>query len=253
MNFFTDLDSTIIYSKYPEEVCIEHKDDKEITYITKKADKILNQLFTNENFCFIPCTLRSYEQTMRVDFIRNHKLKYIICDNGATIYINGKLDVAWDAYMRSQIDRRKIFSLFNTIRKYINENNIEISSLKTNKVFFISINFIDEKSLKKYSKGIENIVDKNIYNICKQGKKLYIIPKNLNKSNAVNYLKNRFRMKNIITSGDSIVDTDFVKLGDIQIVPKHAIFRTKQSYVTTKKGIQAGEEILEKVLLESKK
>ena len=63
MLFFSDLDKTLVYSGYPDHVCVERCEDKEITYMTSRAVDLFNGLISLENMTFIPCTLRSYEQT----------------------------------------------------------------------------------------------------------------------------------------------------------------------------------------------
>ena len=44
MLFFSDLDKTLVYSGYPDQVCVERSDDKEITYMTSRAIDVFNDL-----------------------------------------------------------------------------------------------------------------------------------------------------------------------------------------------------------------
>ena len=244
MYFITDLDKTLIYSSPKSGICVERKPDKEITYVTKPALEILNKLLNSPNFNLVPCTLRSYEQTIRVDFIRNSNLKYIICDNGATIYVNGELDTEWDKHIDKIIDRDKVKKTYEKMNQHISENEIPIYMLKSNRDAFISIifNSIEDSSI--FLDGLISFVDDD-FKIFKQGKKTYIVPKNLNKSIAVKYLKDKYFIKDIVTSGDSNVDEEFVKEGHIQILPRHSVFFTENAIVTKKEGINAGEEILQ--------
>lgn len=247
MYFVSDLDKTLIYSKCPNEVCVEKKDKQEITYITQKAVSIFKQLISDESFYFIPCTLRSIEQTMRINFIKDNNLKYIICDNGASIYIDGKLDKKWDEKINSIINKDKVVLLRQNIEKYVENNNINIKMIKSNRNCFLTIIFNTEEESEKNIDRILSFVD-SYFNIFKQGKKTYIVPKSLNKSIAVNYLKNEYNISNIITSGDSSVDDKFVELGDIVILPSHSVFKVKNAIITKASGIKAGEEILSTIL-----
>lgn len=244
MYFITDLDKTLIYSTPKDGVCVERKPDKEITYVTKPAFDILNKLLNNPNFNLVPCTLRSYEQTMRVDFIRNSNLKYIICDNGATIYVDGELDKEWDKHVDTIIDRDKVKRVYEKMNQHISENEIPIYMLKSNRDAFISIIFNNIEDSSIFLDGLISFVDDG-FKIFKQGKKTYIVPKKLNKNIAVKYLKDKYSIKDIATSGDSNVDEEFVKEGNIQILPKHSVFFTEDAIVTEKEGIKAGEEILQ--------
>lgn len=245
MYFISDLDKTLIYSKKENQICVERKNDKPITYMTKEAVKLLKRLLCHENFYFIPCTLRSYEQTTRIDFIKG--LKYMICDNGASIYINNKIDSNWDKEVSKIINKKEVVLLKEKMETIINDNNINIYMLKSNRDSFISIIFYSKEDAEKDLEKILSIVDESKFNIFKQGKKTYVVPKGLNKSIAVKYLKEHYGIKNIITSGDSNVDDKFVELGDYQIIPSHAIFRTKECIVTENEGIEAGEELLKNV------
>ena len=248
MHFITDLDKTIIYSREKEHICIEKKNEKEITYITEKSFNLLSNLLKNEKFSLIPCTLRSYEQMMRVDFIRENNLKYMICDNGATICIDGKIDEKWDRIIDSIVDREKVKSLHSTMQKFAEENNIPIYMIKNNRDSFISIIFYKKEDAYKYIDDIITFAD-DTFTIYKQGKKTYVVPKNLNKDIAVKYLIDTFNICDIVTSGDSSVDELFVKRGDKIILPSHATFRIPNSIVTENVGILAGEEIF-KILYE---
>lgn len=245
MYLISDLDKTLVYSREGEHACVEYKGDKPITYMTPKARDIMNTLLQNEDFHFVPCTLRSIEQTMRIDFIRNHIPNFIICDNGASIYKNGKVDVEWDAMIAKIINKQDVVILYNKIQQYINQNQIPIYMVKTNRDAFISVIFYDKENAKIYIDSILQFVDKSCYNIFKQGKKTYIVPVGLNKDIAVKFLKEHYHIHNIITSGDSSVDDKFVELGDYQILPQHAIFRSSRAIITKDSGITGGEELLE--------
>lgn len=244
MYFISDLDKTLIYSRQKNAICVEKKENKEITYVTLKAKNILDKLLKLPNFYFIPCTLRSIEQTMRVDFIRNNNLKYIICDNGASIYVNGTLDNNWDNFIDKILDREKVFNISKKMNKYVEKNNIPIYMIKTNRNAFISIIFFNKEDSDLYIDKLLQFIDDD-FDIFRQDKKTYIVPKKLNKKIALEYLKNQYHIKDIVTSGDSNVDNKFVELGDIQIIPKHSVFKTDNAIITQKEGIEAGEEILQ--------
>ena len=82
ITFISDLDNTLIYSKQ-KGVCVEYLKEKELTYMTPTAKRIFSALLREQNFLFIPCTARSYEQTSRVEFVKH--LPYLICDMGGSI------------------------------------------------------------------------------------------------------------------------------------------------------------------------
>ena len=99
VNLISDLDSTLIYSRQPNHKIIEYYEGRPITFMTQTAFDTLERLVANPNFQLIPCTLRSFEQTMRVEFLKKNMPKYMICDDGASIYINGILDEDYQNYL----------------------------------------------------------------------------------------------------------------------------------------------------------
>ena len=218
----TDLDRTIIHSRNKGFKCVESIGDRAITYMTEYSYNKLQQLLKLDKFIFIPCTMRSIEQTLRVGFIREYNPKIMICSNGAQIYINGKLDLEWDNYMRNFVTMREI------------ENNIED--------FYINVKFKnDEEAIEKY-KIIYDKFDKN-FMVGQVAAKVFIINKNINKIKAVDYIIKKCNINKLITSGDSDVDKEFTTRGQA-ILPKHSTFTHKNAIVTKQKGIYATDELL---------
>lgn len=250
MYFISDLDKTLVYSRQSECTCVEYKNDKPITYMAPKAKEIMDGLLQKETFHFIPCTLRSIEQTLRIGFIKDLTTQkdaqnFIICDNGASIYKNGVVDEEWDAIIAKIINKDNVAILCNRLQQYVEENNIPIYMIKTNRNAFVSIIFNTNDMAEKYLDSLLKLVDKSCYNIFKQGKKTYVVPIGLNKEIAVKYLREHYGIHDVITSGDSSVDDKFVELGDYQVLPKHAVFRTTKARVTDSEGVVGGEELLE--------
>lgn len=248
MLLITDLDKTIVYSK-PEgnDCCVERKGELPVTYMTHNAMCLLNELIETQKFSIIPCTLRSFEQTQRIDFTHNGTLPFIICDNGFSIYRNGVLDEQWDNYVQSIIDTSDVILLYDKINKVIEDKKIPLKMLKNNRNGFISIIFNNEEESNIYAEELLELVDTSKYKIANQGKKIYVIPNQLDKAIAVNYIKELLKSEQIITSGDSSVDTEFTKLGDYIILPKHATFQHQNAIITQNEGIVAGEEILSNI------
>lgn len=249
MILITDLDKTIVYSREYNHKCVERNDNgNPITFMTKNAYKLLTKLLKSGKFTIIPCTLRSFEQTKRIEFTKDGTLPYMICDNGFSIYHNGKLDEGWDKIVNVLINTEAVYNLYLQFNKIIDDNNIPIYRLKSNRNGFISIIFHDETDAIEYKNQLLSVVDIKRYRIEDQGKKIYIVPKKLNKYIAVEYLLSKIEEENeneiVVTSGDSLVDKKFTTLGDYRILPKHATFRHNNAIVTKNEGIYAGEEIL---------
>lgn len=240
--FITDLDRTIIHSKNPGFTCVETYDDREITFMTDKSISLLKELLNKEDIEFIPCTMRKYHQTKRVSFISEYNPKYMICENGAQIFVDNVLDTKWESYMRTIINEKEVEDGINKI-KSLNLNTKDILNIDG---FYIAISFYNEDDADIAFKQIKPLFEKP-YNVIQVGRKMFVIHEKIDKIHAVEYLVDTYKIDNIITSGDSDADKEFTKIGK-SILPKHASFKHDSSVIANQSGIHATEEILEYVL-----
>lgn len=239
--FITDLDRTIIYSKNKGFRCVENIGNREITYMTEYSYKAFHKILKKENFQFIPCTMRNINQTLRVDFIMEYNPKIIICTNGAQIYIDGELDIFWNHKMRKLINIEDVEDDINHIKSL----NINCKEVRNIEGFYVAIKFETDKLA---DEGYDLLKDEfqSCKKVIKIWSKIFIIHEKINKLSATDYIIDMFNMKNIITAGDSQVDSDFTKRG-ISIVPKHSSFRHEGSIVTEKEGIYSTDELMDKL------
>lgn len=243
--FITDLDRTIIHSKHRGYKCVEKLEDREITYMTDYAYEKLQALLRREEFIFIPCTMRNINQTLRVDFIRDYNPPIIICTNGAQIYIDGKLDEAWDKQMKSLCNQDELNENINYLENLKKEYKERIGVIEIRNIedSYITVKCIDSYEAEKLYNIINNKFGKNI-NVLRIEAKIFIIHNRINKVYAVDYIIERFNIKKLITSGDTEVDREFTSRG-ITILPKHSSFKHEKAIITEKSKIHATEEILD--------
>ena len=242
--FITDLDRTMIHSKHPRYYCVESIGEKEITYMTLTSYEKLQEILRHQHLVFVPCTMRSLVQTMRIDFMKAYQPSFLICTNGAQIYIDGQLDVQWEQHMRALIDEAVVRQEFKKIQTL----NVGYERLDLTEGFYISMKFSDDESAKA---GWEVLMEQleTEREILLVGRKVFVMDARINKAHAVSYLIQRFAWKEVVTSGDSEVDAEFTKIGRA-ILPQHACFKHEHATVTTASGIQATEEILDYLLAE---
>lgn len=236
--FITDLDRTIIHSKNPQFTCVEKYGERDITFMTDKSIKLINDLLARKDFVFIPCTMRKYHQTMRINFIDKYKPRYMICENGAQIYIDGELDKEWESRMSKIVD-------FTSIKKDVEK----IKSLGYNfrdvldiDGYYIAISFHNESDANEAYEDIASMF-KAPFSTIQVGRKMFVIHEKIDKMYAVEYLVKKLGIEKFITSGDSEADKMFTTLGDA-ILPRHATFRHFEAAVTGKYGIYSTEDIL---------
>ena len=245
--FFSDLDSTLIYSGYPEHTCVEYNEAKEVTYMTAQGINFLKDLLVRKDFVFIPCTLRSYEQTARIDFLKNGNVPIIICDNGFSIYENGILDKTWDNLMKENLATYPTDEIKSDIEILVSSNNM-CCKIKNNRNAFFTLIFENADSANMHYVTLAKVLKRHKYKLELQGRKIYIIPDFLDKVLAVKYLCKKFNPSLVITAGDSSVDKSFVEEGNQRIIPSHSSLNIRNTIITKKTGISAGEEILDIVM-----
>lgn len=248
-NFISDLDKTLVYSHQIGHKCVEFDDERQITYMTKIAYNLFINLLNNSDFNFIPCTLRDYKQTTRISFIDTYKPKYIICDNGASIYVDGQRYTKWDEILKNKniINKELVGKNIEIVKEYIEKNNIPLYQLKSNDDMFFVVIFDNETTAHTWHQQIRELVDEQLFDEI-QGRKLYFIPKGLDKKIACEFLIDEFQLDQIITAGDSSVDINFTSVGDYILLPKHAVFIKPNSIRTKSSGIEAGEEIVKNIV-----
>lgn len=245
--FISDLDNTLIYSNPQNGICVEWKDGREMSYMTKEAYDLLCSMLNRECFQFIPCTARSKELTMRIEFIKKYQPRYMICDHGGSIYINGIREKAWDKYLEKFLSKSNLSKMIKTTKSILNENNITYRKISSNVDLYFVISFHQKETAGQANEIIKKQFDPIGYRLVCQGRKIYCLPLGLDKSIALKYLIDTYRIKDFITAGDSIFDESFTALGDSILLPSHASFHHMNACRMEKDGIYSGEELIEKL------
>lgn len=248
MYLVSDLDHTLIYSHQNTGLCVEYLDGRPLSFMTRRARSVLKQLSNHNCFHLIPCTLRSFEQTSRVEFIKEGLATTVICDNGYSIYNHGILDRQWDDKMRELIHLDCNLELYQQLIESIKLYNIPVNQVKSNRDAFYTVIFPDVETADNHTMEILRSTIHNDFQVTQQGRKLYFIPKILNKSLAFAYLKAQHPNELFVAAGDSEIDIDFVKLSDCPILPRHASIRFNEAHITHHGGMEAGEDILNSCL-----
>ena len=223
MIYATDLDRTIIFSNKflddcdEEVVCVEEKNDTTISYMTVSSLNKLEKLKAESNLNVIPTTTRSVVQFQRVRPFQD--CKFAITSNGGTILYNGKVFLPWYNYIQ------------RVLSGYVNDFKIIPEQLKVYSDYFdkplkIVDNMFFYGKLKSNTEKNEELLsilnielNKAKWSFTLQGLKLYIIPKEISKENAILYLKRYLNDDCLIVSGDGKLDLNFLSVGDIRIIP----------------------------------
>ena len=146
------------------------------------------------------------------------------------------------------MDYPKILDILTKYQKYLTRT----PSLVDNLFFFTKVtedqDIVQEFILPNLEKDLKNLE----WTFTLQGLKLYIIPKEISKENALSFLKDYLKEEFLITSGDGKLDAGFLSLGDIKMIPKNSevyqLINNKDGYMIVNQGIEGAEDILSVVL-----
>jgi hydroxymethylpyrimidine pyrophosphatase-like HAD family hydrolase len=262
MIYASDLDRTLIYSlnaigvpeNTPGLAPAEVIDGKTVSYISQRA---LNELLElTSRIIFMPVTTRTIAQYKRINLFQETIIPdYAITSNGGNILIGGVVDKNWRESVGRLVERYSASA--EEIRVYVRSVVREewiISERYCDDLFYT---FVVERELLPMDE-ITNLTDR-LYNlgwrVSLQGRKLYVVPAAVNKSDAIIHVRQTVRSEPMVASGDSLLDKSLLESADYAIAPCHGeIFAEQQSglvkskYPFTKQaGVFAGDEILQYV------
>lgn len=262
MIYASDLDRTLIYSlnaigvpeNTPGLIPAEIIEGKTVSYISQQA---LNELMElTSRIIFMPVTTRTIEQYKRINLFQETVIPdYAITSNGGNILIGGMVDKSWRQSVGRLVERHSAPA--EDVRVYVRSivrDEWIISERYCDDLFYT---FVVQRDLLPMDE-ITNLTDR-LYNlgwrVSLQGRKLYVVPAAVNKSDAIIHVRRTVRSEPMVASGDSLLDKSLLESADYAIAPCHGeIFAEQQSglvkskYPFTKRsGVFAGDEILQYV------
>jgi hydroxymethylpyrimidine pyrophosphatase-like HAD family hydrolase len=267
MIFASGLDSTLIYSSRhctlineEELLPVDFYKNQMCSFITNPMQSTLEHI--NESMLFVPVTTRSRDQYTRIKYIYDAlKPKYAVIANGGIILKNGIELIEW-----SEISSRKIKQVVSThdmikLCSFFLDSDF-VKTYKTCEDLFIYSILDEDKLAISISRGEIDINYFNVlrsfckdynYSVSKQGKKVYIVPKCINKYDPVDYIKQLENINVLVSAGDSLLDYPLIKNSTYGIIPSHGELLSNLQgeelgdyiYITKETGIFAGQEFLD--------
>lgn len=258
MIYATDLDRTVIFSSkfllgHEKDVtCVEHKEDKEISYMLNESLRLLDLLMNKKDLIVIPVTTRSVEQYQRVTPFQ--KCKYAVVANGGIIlYNNNMVFKPWQEKIEKILTEYQKYesSVLEFMKDY--EEYFDSDIRKVDNIFYFVKLKDDKEKNEELLKILDRSLDKSLWNFTLQGLKLYIIPKEITKENALLFLKKYLNETYVITSGDGKLDKDFIILGNKVFIPMYSEvldYMTKQEcdYSLISDGLIGTPELFKAIL-----
>jgi hydroxymethylpyrimidine pyrophosphatase-like HAD family hydrolase len=251
--FCSDLDRTMIYSNkflesngIKEERIVEYYLGEPLSFMSERSIELLKKINSTENF--IPVTTRTKEQYERIHiFQETIKPKYAIVENGGKILINSLEDKEWTKYIENKFDELKVSkeNVLAEFRKCDYEWILKEKEVKDRFLYFIVDKTIIPEDIDTFFKWLS----KQNWEYSLQGRKLYFIPKFINKNDAIKYILDKEKISKYYASGDSFLDAPMVINANHSLVPYHGELRESNLYenlaFTNEIGFKATEEILE--------
>ncbi|WP_251552365.1 HAD family hydrolase [Neobacillus muris] len=258
MIFASDLDRTLIYSNRAiasvgsRETAtlkpVERMGSRWAAYMSDGAFSALKELA--QSSLFIPVTTRTTEQYNRIIiFGQDIPVKYAITSNGARILVNGNPMDEWTNCISKSLEESLPPAEFlSAITRSGLEWKGEWKQAEDLFLYSILAEILPESTLKQ----IAAVAQASGWRISLQGRKLYFIPKAINKGDALEFICRLEGQKAMAGAGDSRLDLDFLTHCQLGFVPKHGEIAKEDLdpslTVTNQSGIKAGEEILQQFL-----
>lgn len=264
MLFASDLDQTLIYSpktfiskEIDEQIRpVERLEDRFSSFMTQNALNALKKIA--QRVFFVPVTTRTKLQYLRINFFDyDITYQYAVTSNGGTIFSEGVEDKDWSQLVLA--GRDSCLAAQDLIHKFAEISHsswvIKDSGKLADDLFYYCL--IEREKIPVTELAAFKIwASDNHWELSVQGSKLYLVPLNVNKKAAIQYIKEKEGLSRVVAAGDSLLDLDMLKAADLALAPAHgelyALYLQRISGLekikfTQKSGIEAAEEILKVV------
>ena len=265
MIFASDLDQTLIYSPksfrllpeqpMPAVTSIEMYEGREISFM---ADNAISKLKTiARRNIFVPVTTRTIEQYQRISLPRDTiNPIYAVVSNGGNLIINGVVDLDWQRLVGRQKEQmclcaEDMLASFNEFCHPSWAGPVRVAD----GLFYYCVVERDKIPLSELESFSLWAGDQQ-WSVSLQGRKLYIVPKTINKWAGVVYVRDLLQEEVVVAAGDSLLDLCMLEQANYGISPCHGELwdsysrgelRMEGIKFTKQAGILAANDILDYV------
>lgn len=216
--YATDLDRTLIHRE--GDVVVEKLNDIPISYMCRASLYLWNSLTEDGKAICIPATTRSISETKRIEMLRYNE--WVICANGGVILHNGERLDNWckhlEVKLAAQYDEL-LACVHNAVKN--NDWNMSRELRVVDGVYYFCMLKEENVDYMRFVADLPEYIQEE-YNVYIQRKKIYIVPKEVDKVTALKYIVEQLDSKpsTIITSGDGRMDLKLLEYGDIAFAPE---------------------------------
>lgn len=251
----TDLDRTLIYSAAAFELNVPDEDAPTLvtaefhagrpqSYLTLAAAELLWALPSGT---LVPATTRTVAQYLRIG-LTGTRTRYAVTSNGGHLLVDGRVDEQWANGIRARIaGAAPLAEVRARLQPFADQDWVR-SVRSADELFCYLVaetaampdGFVDE--LRDWCVG-------RGWRVSVQGRKVYALPQGLQKSTAVQRVRELVGADTLLAAGDGILDADVLEIADAGIRPRHgelhdADWHRPHVTVTEASGIRAGEEMV---------
>lgn len=215
--FISDLDNTLIYSYKrnigTDRVLVETMGEKELSFMTGSSYRMLR--LVKEQYCFVPVTTRSLEQYRRICFANDWIPEYALTSNGGNLLYKNKIDVQWyEASLRLIADAEE--ELEKAVQLLKDDKKVSFEVRKVDGLFV----FTKSDDVFYTMEKLREKLDMHMVEVFHNGTKVYVLPKKLNKGEAVKRIKEYTAHPYAVAAGDSEFDIPMLLEADFAFYPK---------------------------------
>lgn len=253
--FFTDLDRTLIYSadalniQAPEEqpprlVCVETYKGRPASFVTEVAASGIGRLLNAQ--ALVPVTTRSLEQYQRI-CLPGPSPRLALIANGGRLLRDGKLDEDYSRATSSLLMRATaVDSVFSHLTS-VADPSFALNVRSVEDLFcYVVVN--RDRVPFSWIAELVGYASEVGWQVSDQGRKVYLLPNELNKGNATRRVAKEFGFDGFIAAGDTNADESMLMQADHALIPRHASLASRArelgARVTKSAGAAAGEEVV---------
>ena len=233
--FFSDLDSTLVYSHRHtlpgERVVVEYLHDHIQSYMTKKTYDFLLQ---SEDIFLIPTTTRTVEQYSRLaETFSRFGCEYALVCNGGLLLVNNEIDQEW-----FEETRRMAGNELSSLEKADELIHRMYQSKSVHSIKDLMV-YVKTETPPEDADKIAKQVDLTKLNVYFDKHKVYCIPASINKGSAIRRFSERMGINWSVAAGDSIPDIPMLNAANAAILPAEIdkSVANNQKYVTDDSNI----------------
>lgn len=257
MIFASDLDRTLIFSKrFPfsekEHIPVEWKDGRMISFMERETIQKLSRFNKYENF--IPVTTRTEEEFKRIHVFQESILpKHVVVGNGAEILElkNGKLekDACWETLINGKLaDIKPLDEIIKIIERHTPKNIMKFYDIRSG-AFVYGRKLSSDPVSRKFEVFLKDTALEYNLKLFIQDRKIFLMPKFINKWDPVNYLREKIGVQFVAAAGDSFMDIPLIINSDKGFMPLHGAGRESADIndtirITKRKGSKSSIEIM---------